>query len=57
MIEAGGNTKPLMLRMGNHQVETQRSNNFQPPYCFKDGSRLTFNVVGSCENDCPDGKT
>lgn len=42
--------------MGNRQVETISRNDLQPPYCFKDGSRLTFNTVGSCEHDCPDGK-
>lgn len=57
MIDAGGNTVPLMLKTGNRQVETKSLHDHQPPYCFNQGSRLTFNVVGSCEYDCPDGKT
>lgn len=56
MIESGRNTTPMVLKMGNREIETKTIDDFQPPYCFKEGSRLTFNRVGSCEFNCPDGK-
>lgn len=41
--------------MENRMFDTPIKSDFQPPYCLKQGSKLTFNVVGSCKFDCPDG--
>lgn len=47
---------PFVLKMENRMFGPKMTDDSQPPFCMKEGSTLTFNVVGSCEFDCPDGK-